>query len=106
MQSGGECSPHALALLPRQRQIIAARIPASFSAMAEFDQAGEGAPVLSALAEPGNPAGPATHLLLAYGLGARRSEDQLSAVDALLGLAARGQLDTKRLGQESPSCAG
>ncbi|GAA4053916.1 hypothetical protein GCM10022233_26630 [Streptomyces shaanxiensis] len=37
---------------------------------------------------------------MAYGLGARRPEDRLAAVDALLVLAARGQLDAARLGAD------
>ncbi|MDI6413588.1 hypothetical protein [Streptomyces albus] len=71
----------------------------SFGDLAESDELGEGTPVLPALAASGGPAGPAAHLLLAYGLGARRAEEQLFAVDALLALAAGGQLDAARLGQ-------
>ncbi|MEU1803994.1 DUF6493 family protein [Streptomyces sp. NPDC019937] len=97
---GGECSPRALALLPQHREIIAARMLPSFGAMAEFDHIGKRTPVLPALAESGGPAGPATHLLLAYGLGARRFDEQLFAVDAMLVLAARGQLDGEGLGRD------
>jgi hypothetical protein len=103
---GGECSPQALALLPQHREIIAARMLSSFAALAEYDHIGDGAPVLPALAESGGPAGPATHLLLAYGLGARRSQEQLFAVDAMLVLAARGQLDTDRLGRDIAELTG
>ncbi|MGW7577653.1 DUF7824 domain-containing protein [Streptomyces sp. NPDC054765] len=99
-EAGGECSPHALALLPQHREIIAGRMLVTFANLAEFDNVGEGAPVLPALAESGGPAGPATHLLLAYGLGARRVEEQLFAVDAMLVLAARGQLDAAQLGRD------
>ncbi|PSK67815.1 hypothetical protein B0E53_00286 [Micromonospora sp. MH33] len=104
--SGGECSPQALALLPQHREIIAGRMLVSFANLAEFDNVGEVAPVLLALAESGGPAGPATHLLLAYGLGARRVEEQLFAVDAMLILAARGQLDAARLGRDIAELAG
>ncbi|CAL9650251.1 DUF6493 family protein [Streptomyces sp. enrichment culture] len=103
---GGQCSPQALALLPQHREIIAARMLPSFSALAESDHLGRGTPVLPALAESGGPAGPATHLLVAYGLGARRSEEQLSAVDAMLVLAARGQLDAAGLGRDVAELAG
>ncbi|MET8130097.1 DUF6493 family protein [Streptomyces sp. NPDC005065] len=99
-KGGAECSPHALALLPQHREIIAGRMLVSFALLAEFDNVGEGAPVLPVLAESGGPAGPATHLLLAYGLGARRFEEQLFAVDAMLVLAARGQLNADQLGQD------
>jgi hypothetical protein len=104
--SGVECSPHALAVLPQHRELIAARMLVSFGNMAEFDDIGEGAPVLPPLAESGGPAGPATHLLLAYGLGARRVEEQLFAVDAMLILIARGQLDVDQLGRDIAELAG
>jgi hypothetical protein len=67
---------------------------------------GQETPVLPALAESGGPAGPATHLLVAYGLGARRFEEQLFAVDAMLVLAARGQLDTQGLGRDIAELCG
>jgi hypothetical protein len=103
---GGQCSPQALALLPQHREIIAARMLSTFSALAESDHLGHGVPVLPALAESGGPAGAATHLLVAYGLGARRFEEQLFAMDAMLMLAARGQLDTERLGQDIAKLTG
>jgi hypothetical protein len=53
---------------------------------------------LTALAESDGPVGPATHLAVAIGLGCRHAEDRLTAVDALLVLAARGDLDALRLG--------
>lgn len=105
-RSAGECSPQALALLPQHREIIAARMLSSFAVLAEFDHVGEGVSVLPALAESGGPAGPATHLLLAYGLGARRFDEQVFAVDAMLVLAARGQLDAERLGRDIAELTG
>ncbi|MEK8144934.1 hypothetical protein NKH18_35590 [Streptomyces sp. M10(2022)] len=62
--------------------------------------------MLPALAESGGPAGAATHLLVAYGLGARRFEEQLFAVDAMLVLAARGQLDAEGLGRDIAELTG
>jgi hypothetical protein len=103
---GGQCSPQALALLPQHREIIAARMLSAFSALAESDNLGHGVPVLPALAESGGPAGAATHLLVAYGLGARRFEEQLFAVDAMLVLAARGQLDAEGLGRDIAELTG
>ncbi|MFC4561045.1 DUF6493 family protein [Nocardiopsis mangrovi] len=96
--SGGECSADALAILPQHREIIAGRMLMSVAISAEFDHLDEHAPVLPALAESGGDAGPATHLIVAYGLGARRLDSQMHAVDAILTLAARGQLDAERLG--------
>lgn len=42
----------------------------------------------------------ATHLAVGYGMGARYPEDRLSAVDALLMLAAQQRLDTTLLGEQ------
>jgi hypothetical protein len=103
---GGQCTPQALALLPQHREIIAARMLSAFSALADSDHLGHGVPVLPALAESGGPAGAATHLLVAYGLGARRFEEQLFAVDAMLVLAARGQLDAEGLGRDIAELTG
>lgn len=58
---------------------------------------------LPALAELDAPAGEAVHLALAYGLVCRHQEDRLSAVDALLVLAARQQLDASLLGEQLTS---
>ncbi|MEU6258128.1 DUF6493 family protein [Streptomyces sp. NPDC047043] len=90
---------HWLALLPERRELVAARILRDLSAVAVDDSRGAAA-VLPQLAESGGEAGEAVHLCLAYGLGARHPEDRLAAVDALLTLAARGQLDTARLGAD------
>ncbi|MFD5426418.1 DUF6493 family protein [Streptomyces sp. NPDC127084] len=98
--SGWECSPHTLAILPQHREVVAARMLAPFGSLAESDAVGVYTPVLPTLAESGGPAGPATHLLVAYGLGARRTDEQLYAVDAMLVLAARGQLDAARLSRD------
>jgi hypothetical protein len=54
---------------------------------------------LPALAESGGPAGLAVHLGLAYGLGGKTREWRTAAVDALLVLAARGDLDPATLGR-------
>jgi hypothetical protein len=97
---GGDCTPQSLALLPQHREIVAARMLVTAARTGDGDDLGEAASVLPALAESGGPAGPATHLLLAYGLGSRRADERLSAVDALLVLAARGQLDADRLGRD------
>ncbi|MFF4672104.1 DUF6493 family protein [Streptomyces sp. NPDC001279] len=55
---------------------------------------------LPSLAELDAPAGEAVHLAVAYGLACRHQEDRLSAVDALLILAARQQLDASLLGEQ------
>jgi len=90
---------HWLAILPERRELVAARLVRDVSAVAVDDTRGAAA-VLPLLAESEGLAGQATHLCLAYGLGARHPEDRLAAVDALLVLAARGQLDAARLGAD------
>ncbi|MCX4824847.1 DUF6493 family protein [Streptomyces sp. NBC_01142] len=89
---------HWTAVLPHDRETLATWLLPGVRACAEDDQTG-GTWCLPLLAEAGGPAGPALHLALATGLGARRAEDRLAAVDGLLVLAARGQLDGGRLGR-------
>ncbi|MFJ9819019.1 DUF6493 family protein [Streptomyces sp. NPDC101151] len=89
---------HWLAVLPERRELVAARMLHDLADTAVEDE--RGAAVLPLLAEADGTAGEAVHLCLAYGLGARHQEDRLAAVDALLVLAARGQLDTARLGAD------
>ncbi|AKL64902.1 DUF7824 domain-containing protein [Streptomyces sp. Mg1] len=87
------------AVLPEDRETQAAWLLPEVTVCAALDGRGAGAR-LSRLAELGGPAGPAVHLAVATGLGARHPEDRLAAVDALLVLAARGELDTALLGQD------
>ena len=94
-----EIRQHWLALLPERRELVAVRMLRDLSTGAVEETRGVAA-VLPLLAEAGGAAGEAVHLCLAYGLGARHPEDRLAAVDALLVLAARGQLDTDRLGAD------
>jgi hypothetical protein len=95
--SASEGRPHLLAVLPEDRELLAARLVHDAIAAAVRDQR-RGAAVLPLLAETGGAAGQATHLCVAYGLGSRHPEDRLAAVDAMLVLAARDQLDPERLG--------
>ncbi|MGW2250369.1 DUF7824 domain-containing protein [Kitasatospora sp. NPDC001660] len=94
-----EPSVHWAAMLPWHREELAARWLDSFASAADRDERGAGR-VLPALAEAGGPAGLALHLALGYGLGARHAGDRTAAVDALLVLAARGDLDGALLGRE------
>jgi len=96
---GQENHQHWLAALPELRELVAVRLVHDLSAAALDDERGVAA-VLPLLAESGGVAGESTHLCVAYGLGARNPEDRLAAVDALLVLAARGQLDAERLGAD------
>ncbi|MGC9440438.1 DUF6493 family protein [Streptomyces sp. WG5] len=90
---------HWLAMLPERPELVAARLLPDLSTVAVDNVRGPAA-VLPRLAEADGTAGEAVHLCLTYGLGARHEEDRLSAVDALLVLAARGRLDTGRLGAD------
>ncbi|MGV9346036.1 DUF7824 domain-containing protein [Streptomyces spiralis] len=87
------------AMVPERRELLAVRLLRDLSDLAVDDTRGT-ASVLPLLAESGGEAGEATHLGVSYGLGARHPEDRLAAVDALLVLAARGQLDASRLGAD------
>ncbi|WP_405986781.1 DUF6493 family protein [Streptomyces sp. NBC_00872] len=87
------------AVLPEDRETLAGWLLPTVAACAEHDQRG-GSWWLPVLAESGGPAGTGLHRGLAYGLGARHPDDRLSAVDALLVLAARDDLDGPLLGRE------
>ncbi|MGW6912459.1 DUF6493 family protein [Kitasatospora sp. NPDC054939] len=90
---------HWSAALPHHREELVARWLGRFADAADRDQGG--APqLLPLIAESGGPAGLALHLALAYGLGARHADDRTAAVDGLLVLAAREQLDAALLGRE------
>ncbi|MEU2391145.1 DUF6493 family protein [Streptomyces sp. NPDC007369] len=88
-----------LAVLPEDRETQAALLLPDLTACAAVEERGAGQR-LSRLAETGGPAGPVLHLAVATGLGARYAEDRLAAVDALLVLAGRGELDTGALGRD------
>ncbi|MFI6152565.1 DUF6493 family protein [Kitasatospora sp. NPDC051170] len=90
---------HWAAMLPWHREELAARWLDHFAEAADRDQRGPGR-LLPQLAEAGGPAGLAVHLALAYCLGSATAEDRTGAVDALLVLAARGDLDPGLLGRE------
>ncbi|MER7703146.1 DUF6493 family protein [Kitasatospora sp. NPDC097605] len=94
-----EPTEHWAAILPHHREELAARWLDRFADCADRERRGT-ARMLVVLAEAGGPAGLALHLALAYGLGARHPEDRAAAVDALLVLAARGDLDGALLGRE------
>ncbi|MBW5483926.1 hypothetical protein GPJ59_19070 [Streptomyces bambusae] len=86
-------------VLPEDRETLAAWALPDLTACATTDERG-GAEDLPRLAELGGPAGPVLHLAVATGLGARHTEDRLAAVDALLVLGSRGELDAARVGRD------
>ncbi|MER5931971.1 DUF6493 family protein [Streptomyces sp. NPDC002054] len=93
-------SPADLAVLPEDRETLAAwLLPELAACAAGYDDRGA-VEALARLAEAGGPAGQALHLAVATALGARYPEDRLAAVDALLTLAAREELDPVRLGTD------
>ncbi|MEV7612566.1 DUF6493 family protein [Streptomyces sp. NPDC089799] len=91
--------PQHAAVLPEDRETLAAWATVAVTACATAGEEGA-CGQLPRLAELGGPAGPVLHLLVATGLGARHAEDRLAAVDALLVMAARGELDTALVGRE------
>ncbi|GAA2427422.1 DUF6493 family protein [Streptomyces macrosporus] len=86
-------------VLPVHRELLALHLQPTLAAAADDGLRG-GAALLPVLAEAGGAAGRAVHLGLAHALGARHPEDRIAAVDALLALAARGDLDAARLGRD------
>lgn len=96
---GTDRCPHWAATLPEDGETLAAWLMPDLLRTADEGPRG-GAWILPPLMETGGEAGVAVHLALAYGLGARHPEDRISAVDALLVLAAQGRLDTALLGRE------
>ncbi|MCM1969742.1 DUF6493 family protein [Streptomyces sp. G1] len=98
---GGEDADALLiAAWPEDRETLAAWWLPEVTACAVHEGRG-GLAALPELAAAGGPAaGPALHLAVATGLGARHPEDRLRAVDALLTLAAREELDAGRLGSD------
>lgn len=86
------------AALPGHRGVLAAHALPRIAATADQDLR-DGRGILPALAECTGVPGPALHLALAYGLCARHEEDRVAAVDALLMLAAAGDLDAAEVGR-------
>ncbi|MDX8055822.1 DUF6493 family protein [Lentzea sp. BCCO 10_0798] len=82
--------------LPVQREVVAAHLVPHLRARTASK--GADGPLLPMLAEAHGPAGPALHLALSYGLGAELTVNRAHAVDAVLILAARDQLDGRTLG--------
>ncbi|MFF7947634.1 DUF6493 family protein [Streptomyces griseorubiginosus] len=92
-------APRWLATVPGQREFTAAHMLPALS-RSTYNETRGIARHLPLLAEADGPAGLAVHLALAYGLGARHTDDRLASVDALLTLAARAHLDAALLGRE------
>jgi hypothetical protein len=86
------------AVLPAQRDAVAARLVPHF-ANRLYSKGGSDGPLLPMLAEADGPLGIGTALALAYGLGAELTVNRAHAVDALLILASRSQLEGKALGE-------
>ncbi|MFG1780174.1 hypothetical protein ACGFIG_27545 [Micromonospora sp. NPDC049048] len=84
-------------ILPGHRAVVAAYALPTVAATADMDQR-DGATILPLLADSTGPGGAALDLALAYGLGARHGTDRVATLDALLALAAAGQLDATATG--------
>ncbi|MFD3700412.1 hypothetical protein ACFWUZ_30535 [Streptomyces sp. NPDC058646] len=87
------------AVLPEERETQAAWLLPGVTLAATAGDHGS-AWMLPHLARLGGPAGPALHAAVAAGLGGRYPESRQPAVEALLALAARGDLDAPLLGRE------
>jgi len=84
-------------MLPAHRDVAAAHLVPHLSFWA--GQARSGMPLLPMLAAAEGPVGDGMNLALAYGLGASDRADRAAAVDALITLAARRQLDGAAVGR-------
>ncbi|MGW6570211.1 DUF7824 domain-containing protein [Streptomyces sp. NPDC054975] len=89
--------PHWPGVLPDDRETLAAWLLPALAGGVDWEERGV-TWGLTALAEADGPVGESTHLALALALGCRHAEDRLTAVDTLLVLAARGDLDPHMLG--------
>ncbi|MEJ8640646.1 hypothetical protein WKI68_02690 [Streptomyces sp. MS1.HAVA.3] len=96
--------PVRAAVLPEDRNAQAAWLLPHVTLAATAGDHG-GAWMLPHLARLGGPAGPALHAAVAAGLGGRYAESRRPAVEALLVLAARGELDAPLLGRELAAMA-
>ncbi|MEU9146660.1 DUF6493 family protein [Streptomyces sp. NPDC048349] len=94
-----EGHPVRAAVLPEDRNVQAAWLLPHITLAATAGDHGA-AWMLPHLARLGGPAGPALHAAVAAGLGGRYAESRRPAVEALLVLAARGELDAALLGRE------
>lgn len=89
----GGSQRHWAAVLPGERETFASwMVPSIAQGWAD------GNDLLPGIAEAHGTAGPGVHLAVACGLGAQDAPGRLAAVDALLVLAARGDLDGALLG--------
>ncbi|ANZ41761.1 hypothetical protein BBK82_43295 [Lentzea guizhouensis] len=95
-----ECWPAAL---PAHRDVVAAWLVPHLRH--RLDSKGDDGPLLPLLAEADGPVGPGLTLALAYGLGAELTVNRAYAVDALLVLASRSQLDGAALGTLLGRCS-
>ncbi|MEU8759352.1 DUF6493 family protein [Streptomyces sp. NPDC048659] len=90
--------PHWPGVLPEDREVLAVWLLPSMVNGSEWDSRGS-TWGLTPLAEAGGAVGLTVHTALAVGLGSRHAEDRLTAVDALLVLASRSELDAALLGE-------
>ncbi|MFD0267313.1 DUF6493 family protein [Streptomyces sp. NPDC127106] len=96
--------PVRASVLPEDRETQAAWLLPSVTLAATVGAHGD-AWMLPHLARLGGPAGPALHAAVAAGLGAQYPERRRPAAEALLVLAARGELDARLLGSELAAMA-
>ncbi|MGC5051471.1 DUF6493 family protein [Micromonospora sp. DT48] len=86
-------------MLPGHRGLVTAYALPLIAGAADMDERG-GPALLPLLAEIAGPGGVALDLALAYGLSARHGPDRVATVDALLALAATGDIDAAGIGEQ------
>ncbi|GAA3927136.1 DUF6493 family protein [Streptomyces gulbargensis] len=96
----GWAPAHWATQLPADREVLAAALLSSVANAVDGDTVRGVTEPLTLLSEAEGRGGRAVSLVLAFGLGCVDADDRLRAVDALLVLAARGELDAPGLGEE------
>ncbi|MFF5229791.1 DUF6493 family protein [Dactylosporangium sp. NPDC000521] len=94
------------AVLPSQREVVAACLLPLIAGAADLDSGRGDAKLLPLLADLAGPVGPATLTALAYGLAASQPDERIAALDALVALGAADGFDGGELGGQLARMAG
>ncbi|MGI5184205.1 DUF6493 family protein [Dactylosporangium sp. CA-152071] len=94
------------AVLPSQREIVAACLLPLVAGAADLDSGRGNVQLLPLLADLAGPVGPATLTAVAYGLAATQPDERIAALDALMALGGAADFDGGELGAQLARMAG
>ncbi|MEV4132902.1 DUF6493 family protein [Dactylosporangium sp. NPDC049742] len=94
------------AVLPSQREIVAACLLPLIAGAADLDSGRGNVQLLPLLADLAGPVGPATLTAVAYGLAATQADERIAALDALMALGGTDEFDGGELGAQLARMAG